>query len=154
MGSIPTGPSCLEKGSGSWVFNCAACKQSIGPKISPIKAVSGTRTKEYHNEYFVEDEWGNKEKKEVDSVGTEITGERLVCPTCAQLDVPAAKPITVVGGSFREKPADTFTQKLISVAIQNMLERLTHQSKRAKRDAEATVPNIKRFVDDNKELVI
>ena len=136
------------------MFNCTVCNKSIGPKVKPIHVVTGRRPVEYHNEYFVEDEWGNKEKREVDSRGTEITGEVLVCAACAGEEVPALPARFRIGShSFREKDAEPLRPLFIAHVVQNMLKRLDHDSKRAKRDTEVAIPNIKRFVDTNPKLI-
>lgn len=136
------------------MFNCSVCKESVGPGISPIHVVTGTRAISYHNEFEREDEWGNKELVKVDSVGTEITGEALVCPPCAKVEAPTGSATTVKGAySFQEKQADQFKVKLIAGAIASALSRIEHSSKRAKHDVEIVVPQIKEYVDTHKDLV-
>ena len=129
------------------------CSTVVGPSISGNKVVTGTRYQAYHNEFYVEDEWGNKELKKVDSVGTEITGEQLVCNQCAgvegeakQLSIPFAK------WGFQEEPADSLHVKLAAVMGYNALDRLGHKSPRAKRDVAVSIPILKQFVDLNKDF--
>jgi hypothetical protein len=105
----------------------------------------------------VEDEWGNKEKREVDSDGTEITGERLVCADDAKKHYGIEGgsnrniPLRIPGNhSFQEKQAETFTQPLFASAGYAALDRLEQGSVRGKRDGEAAVPVIKAFLDRNK----
>jgi len=136
------------------VFNCTYCGNSFGPKISPVHVVTGVRPAAYHNEFYREDEWGNRELVKVDSTGTEITGESLACNGCAKVESPVANGLIVIGGkTFQEKQADPLRVKFIASAIDRMLTRLEHKSKRAKRDTETVVPSIKQFVDENKGFV-
>jgi hypothetical protein len=135
------------------VFNCQLCKETVGPKISPVRVVTEARPAEYHNEFYREDEWGNREKHEVDSQGREIVHEVIVCPTCAKEEPIKASTQVVGGRTFREKDAPPLRVKFIASVIDGMLRRLNDKGKRAKQDTEFVVPNIKSFVDANKELV-
>jgi hypothetical protein len=140
------------------VFNCAICKETSAPGVKPATSVTGIRKVEYHNEYVVEDEWGNKEKREVDSVGTEIVHEEKICPQCAAraYDVQAPnKPSVERSGahSFQEKPADPMRVTLIACAVHSALDRLNHDSKRAVKDCEVVVPAVKRFTDHNPKFL-
>jgi hypothetical protein len=140
------------------VFVCAVCKENIGPYVKPIKVITSTREVSYHNEYFVEDEWGNKEKREVDSRGTEITGEILVCPTDAKeyygIEQPPGNSVEHRGGrGFQEKLADPLQVKLIANVVHTALDRVRQKSKRAAQDSMVAVPLVKQFTDENKGLV-
>lgn len=66
------------------MFNCQLCKETIGPKVHANRVITETRNVEYHNEFYREDDWGNKQKHEVDSRGTEIVKEVLACGPCAK----------------------------------------------------------------------
>ena len=136
------------------MFNCISCKSPVGPNVSPIRRVTGTRNVEYHNEFYREDEWGTKRKVEVDSVGSEITGEELLCPDCAKEDSRAPNSVKVIGGnSFQEKLATPLKVLLLATVVQSMLDRLEHGSVRAKQDTETVIPSVKAYVDANPKLV-
>lgn len=136
------------------MFNCSVCKHSIGPKISPIHVTTGTRPIAYHNEYYREDSWGNKELVKVDSLGTEITGEALVCPSCAGVEQSAGGKTIVRGAfSFQEKLAEPLRVKFVGCAVDSAIDRVSHKSQRAKQDTETVVPAIKDYLDVNKDLV-
>lgn len=142
------------------MFNCAICKETSAPGVKPATAVTSIRKVEYHNEYIVEDEWGNKEKREVDSVGTEIVHEEKICPECAarayKVDLQASsKPSVERSGvrSFQEKLADPMRVTLIACAVHSALDRLNHDSKRAQKDCEIVVPAVKRFTDHNPKFL-
>jgi hypothetical protein len=141
------------------VFTCAVCKENIGPRIKPVHVVQGTRPAEYHNVYKVEDEWGNLIEKSVDSIGTEIVGEALVCPD----DAKEHYNIEVItyggtqeskGNGFQEKLVSRFRTPMITNIVYNALERVGHASKRATADSMVAVPGIKAFVDLNPKFIL
>lgn len=132
------------------MFRCQHCKEVIGPKIGAIRETVHTRAQQYHNEFYREDEWGNKQKHEVDSQGHEIVKELLLCPPCAGQQPEKASALIVLGGhSFREKDAEPMRVKLVASAVHSARERLAHKSKRADRDIAVAVPLIKQFIDAN-----
>jgi hypothetical protein len=137
------------------VFNCSICKESIGPGISPIKVVTGIRNVAYHNEFEREDEWGGKQKVEVDSTGTEITSEVLMCPGCGLADPVIGNQTSIIGArSFEEKLAPPFTVSLIAGAVASVHDRLGHNTKRAERDGFAVIPSLKAYLDAHKDTVL
>jgi hypothetical protein len=138
------------------VFNCSVCSAAVGPRVKPVRTVTGIRRVEYHNTFTVEDEWGNEEQKEVDSAGTEITGEALVCAQCAGEKESVQPSLTVTGArSFSEKLPDPLRVPFISCAIQSALEGLGDgASRRKRRAAESAVPLLKHFTDTNKNFAI
>src|SRR4051812_47333344 len=130
----------------------------IGPRVKPVRVPTGQRAVSYHNEYFVEDEWGNAVPKQVDSIGQEITAEVNVCPDDARehygIEAPARSSVEVVGGkSYKEKLAEPMRVKLVSAVVHSALDRVNHDSVRAKADCMIVVPGIKSFVDDNPKFV-
>lgn len=135
------------------MFNCAACLKSVGPKISPLRIITGTRAVSYHNEYYREDELGRKQLIKVDSLGEEITGEEKVCPDCAGVKPVVSSHIVIGGQSPREKEAPPMRVALVACAINSLLDTLDHGNKGAKQAASNTVPLIKGFVELNKEFV-
>jgi hypothetical protein len=109
----------------------------------------------YHNEFEREDEYGNKQTIKVDSLGTEITGEELACAKCVGgQELTKTTPSVEVRGTgwFQEKLADRFKVKLIASAVERVKDRLSHQSKRAGRDVEITVPELKKYLDEHKGI--
>ncbi len=134
------------------MFNCNVCEKSIGPRIKPVRVVTKTRAKEYHNEFYVLDEWENRELKKVDSVGSEIVSEVLLCPEDGEkFGLPihhqkAAKPYV---RRFEEPMVREFTQPLVKHMVATALDRTKHNSKRAERDCEKAIPLVKWFVDNN-----
>jgi hypothetical protein len=137
------------------VFRCSLCKESIGQRIKPTRVVTMTRAVEYHNEYEVEDEWGNKQLKQVDSQGHEIVSEAILCPEDAEKNgiiAPTQARVRSSAHSFDETLAPPMHSKFVAFAVHSTLERLGHESKRAKRDCAVAVPGIKQFVDLNKDL--
>ncbi len=145
----------FSTGSGLVMFTCAVCLKAIGPKIRPVRVVTGTRPTTYHNEFYREDEWGNKEKKEVDSTGSEITGEEMFCPADARqagYDVRNETPsVIVVGRSFEEIQAAPIRAKLIAQIVNNAVDRVNHGTVRGDRDSMVAIPLIKWFVENNKD---
>ena len=138
------------------MFECSVCVKFIGPRVKPVIVPSGTRAVSYHNEFFVEDEYGNKEKREVDSVGTEILGESKVCPECAALQGLSASPRFATRTShakFEERMADPLRPMLAAVVVHNALDRVNQDQKRAQADSQVAVPLVKFFVDNNPKLV-
>ena len=140
------------------MFTCSVCKETIGPSIKPVRTVVETRTKEYHNEFYREDEWGNREKHTVDSQGYETVKEMLLCPLDAAangLEVPAQGNSAIVIGKrgFEEKPAPPLRPKLIALVAASALDRVAVQQPRAQRDSEVAIPIIKWFSDNNKGYV-
>lgn len=139
------------------MFRCGNCVENVAPAVKPIVLVTGTRLTEYHNEYFREDEWGNKEKVKVDSVGTEIVKEVKLCLLCANdvfgMEVAETKPLVPRKNiDFQEPQPDRFTRPLIDIALNNWLDAL-NGNKRAKLQAEGVGPLIKEFIENNKSLV-
>lgn len=101
---------------------------------------------------------GNREKKEVDSFGEEITGEALVCVRDARehygIEEPAPASIEIVGGKvFEEKLAEPIKSRVINSIVHNALARTEHDTKRAKADCTVVIPGIKAFIDRNKGFV-
>lgn len=136
------------------MFTCSSCKKTVGPNISPSKKVIGTRPTAYHNEFYREDQWGKRTLVKVESQGDEILGETLLCPDCSGEPPQVGSSVQTIGGrSFEEKLSPPMKVKLIANVVQGMLHRLGHSSKRAKSDTETVVPNIKQYVDHNKDLV-
>jgi hypothetical protein len=141
------------------MFTCSVCLKTIGPNIKPIRVITGIRLTSYHNEYFIEDEWGNRQKREVDSNGSEITGEDFVCPADGlQLgaDVPNQKksnviPILLGKPVFQEPLAPALRCKLIAVVANVALDQAnrTNSSKRTKQAIAVSIPLIKWFADNN-----
>lgn len=81
------------------MFKCSKCKQSVGPKISPIFAPVGVREVVYTTE--------NVEGEVVITPGTELLGEHKLCPKCADTPTPVGVevPITThlaLGASLQE----------------------------------------------------
>lgn len=142
------------------MFNCYQCGKTIGPRIKPQTIITDVRTTQYHNEFFVEDELGNRELRKVDSVGREIVHEIKVCDADAafllglEYTEPTPKPVTVKHPPRnQELVAKPFTTALIAVAVHNALDKLGHESKRAKADGMLVVPLIKRFTDANPKFI-
>ena len=139
------------------MFTCDICLQDIGPKVKPIRVVTETRAKEYHNVYYKVDEWGNREKCEVDSQGHEIVSEMLLCPDDAAangIEIPEGQVTSrSIGHAFEEPLPQPLRPKLIAVAVANAVDRHEQANKgyqRAKRDSEVAIPIIKWFADNNK----
>jgi hypothetical protein len=110
----------------------------------------------YHNEYEVEDEWGNTRKMEVDSDGDEIEGEILVCKADAKhygvqlANQPRNSAIVLGAHTFEELQVPQFRRPLIDLAVHNTLHhRLEHKSKRAEQDNSTSIPLVKFFTDHN-----
>lgn len=140
------------------MFNCAVCREAIGPRIKPINIVTEVASKEYHNEFFTEDELGNRELHKVDSVGKEIMTEIKICQKDAEIlfgeKFPEPKLLTSKPSvRNQELQAATFKTALAAVVVHNALERLNHRSKRAKADGMLVVPMIKSFVDANPKFI-
>lgn len=142
------------------MFKCAVCESTFGPGVKPHRIVVGERHQAYHNEYFREDEYGIRHKHEVDSTGTEIVREVLVCDFDAQqhygIVVPPSKPPKEPTSKFEEKLADKLPNTLINIVVHNALERTSHAeegNKRARRDAQVAIPLVKFFVDQNPNFV-
>jgi len=86
------------------MFKCE-CGINVGPRVQPIRVITGTRSRKYVNEAKV---WTRSlptdhgtvpaEERTVFSttVGQEITGEKFVCPLCANPD----KTVDQLGMSF------------------------------------------------------
>lgn len=137
------------------MFKCAACKEVSAPRVSPVKLVIGTRPVSYHNEFYREDEWGNKELHKVDSTGTEIVGEVLVCPKCVNQQPAIQSALTIIGArSYQEKLAEPMHVKMFAAVLEAARTRFTHQTKRGQQDVAIAVPLIKYFADENKGLVV
>ena len=138
------------------MFKCDICKAVVGPYIKPITNIAATRRVTYHNVFFVEDEWGNREKREVDSVGTEIVATTKSCASCAQVDTDVpAHPVNrtlVMGKAFQEPMVKRFEPALIVTAFSNAMDRTYHKSKRAMRDAQTALSLVKFFADNNKKF--
>lgn len=140
------------------MFTCSFCKQAIGPNIKPVRVVVETRAKEYHNEFYREDEWGNREKHTVDSQGHEIVKEILLCPDDAANNgyeplVRGNSAIVIGKRGFEEKQAPPLRPKLIALVAGSALDRVAVQQPRAQRDSEIAIPVIKWFSDNNKGYV-
>lgn len=80
------------------MFNCAICKESIGPKVSPIMVATAVRDRSYSYRFYdIEEET----EKSGTSIGTEIIEELKLCKKCAGLDetpkVEAISHETLVG---------------------------------------------------------
>lgn len=138
------------------MFRCAVCGELSKPKEKPIRVVTGTRRVSYHNEFQVEDEWGNKRKQEVDSEGDEIEGEILVCKADAKhygvelTNQPRNSVIILGAHTFEEPLVPQLHRPLIDVAVHNTLHhRLEHKSKRADKDNRTSIPLVKFFTDHN-----
>lgn len=65
------------------MFRCEHCKKVSEPKEKPVTVVNQVRNVQYHNEFFREDEFGNRKREKVDSFGTEIVKESKLCHECA-----------------------------------------------------------------------
>jgi hypothetical protein len=107
----------------------------------------------------VEDEWGNKQTREVDSTGSEITGEALMCPGCAGVSPAGTATARALFGKpqFAEKVAVPFRIPLASVVIDNVLTALAPENVSndgARFAAQRTVPIIKEFADNNKGITL
>jgi hypothetical protein len=141
------------------MFICQKCKTPSAPCASPVPVIMATRNVEYHNEYYIEDDFGNRKKQEVDSRGWEIAKEVKVCRICAKefgLDIPEPKVEKPYVRAFEEKLAPAFKIPLVATVVHNALERLTASeagNKRAGEDCKTSIPLIKGFVDNNKEYV-
>ena len=68
------------------MYRCNRCAKVSPAGMKAIRQVTGIRNVSYHNEITVYDEYDRPRKKEIDSVGTEITGEVLVCRICAEAE--------------------------------------------------------------------
>lgn len=139
------------------MFNCSVCDKSIGPRVKPVRVVTGTRPTNYHNEYYVEDEWGNRELCKVDSNGMEITGEALLCPEDGEkfgLVAPHQKKIVEPIRKNEEPLVPQFKQPIIMCMLVNALDRTLHNSKRAVADCEVAIPMVKQFVDNNPKFKV
>jgi hypothetical protein len=138
------------------MFNCAVCEEAIGPNVKPIRIVTDTRAASYHNTFYTEDDYGNKQRHDVDSIGHEIVTEIAVCPDDAE-KFGIAKPVLKGGPKaaykFEEKQAEPFAPLFGATVVHNALERTNHDSKRAKRDLQLVIPMIKAFVDANPGVI-
>lgn len=136
------------------MFKCQVCGEPQPAKVSPVRVVVHARAKEYHNVFYREDEYGNRQKHEVHSQGHESVREINTCNVCAQVKESVPSTTTVIGArSFQEKPAPPMRVALVACAIDSMLARLSNNTKRAKQETETVVPGIKQFVDANKQFV-
>jgi len=137
------------------VFNCTACHETIGPKVSPVLVPTGVRNVDYLNIVRRVDENDVPYKQEVRSVGTEIIAEARLCYKCAGT-VPQQKPVVEIRGSrFQEPLADPLRVKLAAVAVDNVLSWLDQRkkNKRTERDIAAAAPLLKRFVELNPNTI-
>jgi len=136
------------------VFRCEVCSIVVGPKVKANKVVNGIRHVEYHNEFYVEDEYGVKELKKVDSIGTEITGETLACDRCAGVEVQPEGATVLWKSQYQEKVAEPLHVKLAAVTGCKAIARASHKGTRAKRDIALAIPIVKKFIDENKDFTL
>lgn len=141
------------------MFKCAACETSIGPRIKPIFETVLQRDKNYHNEYHVEDEFGVRTKREVDSFGREIVREIKLCEADAvqYFNHPVVERVVLTAKpklKFQEIIVPTFTTPLVGLAVEAVKRRLDHQTKRAHADCVVVIQGVKEFIDRNKKFVI
>lgn len=135
------------------MFNCSVCKQSIGPKVSPIHITTGVREQIYHNTKVVLDEYDREHTEEIHSNGMEIIGQVLVCPPCNGEQMSEPAKVTLKRLVFEEPlPKDPLRPTLAYLFIENALKRNEQASKRAKADFQVAVPLVKQFLDRNKEF--
>lgn len=136
------------------MFNCYCCGKSIGPNVKPLTIQKEEkRYVSYKNEYYVEDDYGNKRKVEVDSTGVEITGELQVCSPCGReyYDIPevAQRKATAPRHTDEERLAPPLPLALFEVFFSNAMDRTLHKTKRAERDSLVAIPLVKEFVTLN-----
>lgn len=140
------------------MFNCAVCGNPAPPATKPIFHTLETRHVDYSNTLVTEDEYGKRSTHQIDSRGTEIVREVMIClpDAVAYYDYPAPEPKPVVARKLRtlheEIPAEQFTQPFARVVAFSSIRRLEHQSKRAERDINASIPLLKYFGDNNKNF--
>lgn len=138
------------------MFDCDVCGATSDSKEKPVQIVSRTRQVQYHNEFWREDEYGKRQKHEVDSFGSEIVKESKMCRECANdygIEVPPVRPKQEYLPKFQETLVPPDKNPLIKTVVHNALDRLGHKGKRAKQDCSVIVPGIKEFIDRNKEFV-
>jgi hypothetical protein len=138
------------------MFNCASCKSSIGPGVSPNTIVTATRDVEYHNAVKRIDEYERETIEDVHSKGSEIVSQALICNTCAKVTVTEEAPVTTErkgGKSFEEKLPEPLRVSFAGIAAQSVVERLESTNKRLVADRTVAVPLIKDFADRNKEFL-
>lgn len=140
------------------MFNCAVCGNPAPPATKPIILVTETRQVDYTNTLTSEDEYGKRTVRQIDSRGTEIVREVLICLPDAVTyyghSAPEQKPIVAhkLKTPHEEIPAEQFTQPFARVVAFSSIRRLDHKSKRAERDINASIPLLKYFGDNNKNF--
>ncbi len=140
------------------MFRCEKCEVIIGPRVKPVHVVVNTRAANYHNEYYVEDEYGNREKREIDSIGHEIVTELKICNACAEANgiqtEAGASGATVRSpkSKFEEKLAPPVPNTLANVMIHNAITRVNQKTKRSQDDSRIAIPIVKFFTDTNKNF--
>lgn len=167
------------------MFTCAYCQKPTGPNV-PLRLmeVEGSRRQVTYTVVSIDPETETPFEHQV--IGSEITEEFKVCPTCAGVEVKMAplvdtqkdlnailsmqeharrckkilsdcsvcllnqrrflaiNPVTI-NRALSQVPARRFTTSLISVAIDNLIPRTTHDSKRATGEFAAVYPALKAY---------
>lgn len=139
------------------MFNCAVCREPVGPRVKPIFVTIESRPMTYHNEYRVKDEYDNYKKVEVDSVGEEIVRELQICQNDAAdhygIPLPGIKPLIKPPFKFEETQIATFKTTIAASAAEFVLHhRINHQSKRAAADSQLVVQGLNDFVRRNPKV--
>lgn len=132
------------------MFNCDLCGVPTGPRVPPVVVVLHTRRKEYHQTVASDRELAiEKEAEAIVTFGFEIDEEAKVCPPCGEttFGVPKVKPrgAELIAHGFEEPMARLGRFSLCSRVVESMIDRTTHDSKRAKADVAAAYPLLKTY---------
>lgn len=135
------------------MYNCQVCKKAIGPGIQQVITPVLTATAVYRNVFTKVDDYGNKKRVETESHGSRIVKELRSCPECAEVEPSTNGSTERWGTVFQETPAAGFKVALIYSAIEALLRRKDHETKRAERDFAATATPLNQWLQAHKEFV-
>lgn len=139
-------------------FICSLCHKASENNVKPIRVVEATRGVHYENIVVREDEFENRTKEKIHSEGQEIVSELALCATDAAERFGIKEHAITATRSpvrgFTEISAAPFKVSVIYSAGLRAAERYGHRSKRGRAEAEATIPLIKQFLDENPKIVL